>query len=265
MNEITLIQGLLLMIVVFICALDQQMEAFYWFRPMVVAFFSGIVLGDMELGVKAGAVAELSYLGLLTVGGTVPPDPLMAGFMTVVIAYTTGRGAETALGLSLPFALLAQWLGIFFNTAYSTVVRMCEKAAKAGDTGKFTRICYGGWFVKSGAMAIVAFLAAYGLQEPIQNFVNAFPTELVHGFEVAGNMLPAVGLGLLLMVMLNNQNIPYLFIGFFMVTFTGVDNVLPIAMVAVAIAYIDYLYNQKMKAASAAAVAVDGGDDEDGI
>ena len=48
MNEITLIQGLLLMIVVFICALDQQMEAFYWFRPMVVAFFSGIVLGDME-------------------------------------------------------------------------------------------------------------------------------------------------------------------------------------------------------------------------
>lgn len=65
MNEITLIQGLLLMIVVFICALDQQMEAFYWFRPMVVAFFSGIVLGDMELGIKAGAVAELSYLGLL--------------------------------------------------------------------------------------------------------------------------------------------------------------------------------------------------------
>ena len=88
--EITLVQGLLLALVAFICALDQVFEAFYWFRPLVVSFFAGIMLGDMQLGIACGAVAELSYLGLLTVGGTVPPDPLMAGLMTVVIAYTTG-------------------------------------------------------------------------------------------------------------------------------------------------------------------------------
>ena len=62
MNEITLIQGLLLMIVVFICALDQQMEAFYWFRPMVVAFFSGIVLGDKQ-GIQVNLHVSATALG----------------------------------------------------------------------------------------------------------------------------------------------------------------------------------------------------------
>lgn len=76
--QITLIQGLLIALVVFICAADKHMETFMWFRPLVVAFFTGIILGDISLGLKAGAIAELSYLGLLTVGGTVPPDPLFA-------------------------------------------------------------------------------------------------------------------------------------------------------------------------------------------
>ena len=59
---------------------------------------------------EAGAIAELSYLGLTTVGGTVPPNALIAGLMTVVLAYKSGVSAETALGLSLPFALLMQWI-----------------------------------------------------------------------------------------------------------------------------------------------------------
>ena len=38
-------------------------------------FCYGLVLGDWKLGLEAGAIAELSYLGLTTVGGTVPPNP----------------------------------------------------------------------------------------------------------------------------------------------------------------------------------------------
>ena len=110
--QITLIQGLLIALVVFICAMDKHMEAF---MPLVVAFFTGIILGDVSLGLKAGAVAELSYLGLLTVGGTVPPDPLFAGLMTTVLAHTTGCDVNTALGLAVPFALIGQWIGTATN------------------------------------------------------------------------------------------------------------------------------------------------------
>ena len=48
--QITLVQGLLIALLVFICAIDKHMETFMWFRPLVVAFFTGIILGDVRLG-----------------------------------------------------------------------------------------------------------------------------------------------------------------------------------------------------------------------
>jgi PTS system galactosamine-specific IIC component len=243
--EISIIQGILLFVVGFICALDQDWEAFFWFRPIVVAFFAGIVLGDITLGVTAGAVAELAYLGLLTVGGTVPPDPLMAGMMTVVIAFTTGQSAEAALGLALPFALLAQWVRILFNTVYVWVAHRCDKHAAEGDVRGFTTTVVGALFFKAFVIGLEVFLCTYALQGPIQAFVNSFPTQLIHGFEVAGGLLPAVGLGLLLMVTFRKENAAFLFIGFIMATFMDLPNVLPIAIMAAAIAFIIYQNDKK--------------------
>lgn len=265
--DITLIQGLLLALVGFICACDAQFEAFYWFRPMVVAFFAGIVLGDIPLGVMCGAVAELSYLGLLTVGGTVPPDPLMAGMMTVVIAYTTGQSAGAAIGLSLPFALLAQWVGILFNTAYVWVAHKCDAYAAEADVKGFERMIPLAMCFKAAVIALLVFLCSFALQGPIQIFVNAFPAWLIHGFEIAGGLLPAVGLGLLLMVMMKKNNIVYLLLGFIMATFLDLPNVLPVAIAAVCLAYINYRHEKRADEVAALVSAsghADGGE-SDGI
>ena len=110
--SVTLLQGLILALIVFAFAWDARWECFFVFHPIIVCFVTGLVLGDWKLGLEAGAIAELSYLGLTTVGGTVPPNALIAGLMTVVLAYKSGVSAETALGLSLPFALLMQWIVI---------------------------------------------------------------------------------------------------------------------------------------------------------
>lgn len=263
--EITLLQGLLILLVAFICAMDQTFEAFYWFRPMVVGFLTGLALGDVTLGIKCGAVTELSYLGLLTVGGTVPPDPLMAGIMTVVLAHTTGQSPEAAVGLSLPFALLAQWVGIGFNTGYVVIAHKCDEyAAKADAKGLFNLV----WFaliLKAAGVALVAFLCSFALQGPIQSFVNAFPTWLVHGFEIAGGLLPAVGLGMLLMVMLKKENLAYLFLGFVMATFLQLPNVLPVAITAAALAYINYSHQKNLDEAKVSIGAADEGGEIDGI
>jgi PTS system galactosamine-specific IIC component len=243
--EISLIQGILLFVVAFVCGLDQIWEAFFWFRPMVVAFLAGIVLGDITLGVQAGAIAELAYLGLLTVGGTVPPDPLMAGMMTVVIAFTTGQSPETALGLALPFALLAQWVGILFNTFYVAVAHRCDKHAADGDYRGLTRTVLLAMFFKAFVIGLDVFLCAFALQSPIQSFVETFPEWLINGFSVAGGILPAVGLGLLLMVIFRKDNAPYFFIGFVMATFMDLPNVLPIAIVGAAVAFIVYQIDKR--------------------
>jgi len=196
--QITLVQGLLIALLVFICAIDKHMEAFMWFRPLVVAFFTGIILGDVRLGMQAGAVAELSYLGLLTVGGTVPPDPLFAGLMTTVLAYTTGCDVNTALGLAVPFALIGQWINTGTNTFYAGFLPKIDKCAAAGDEKGIAKVMYTGWILYAAMFALAAFLSTYALQSGISAFVAAFPEWLVHGFEVAGGLMPAVGLALLL-------------------------------------------------------------------
>lgn len=263
--QITLIQGLLLALLAFICACDACWEAFFWFRPIVVAFFAGIILGDVQTGLAAGAVAELSYLGLLTVGGTVPPDPLMAGMMTTVLAFTTKQSAETALGLSLPFALLAQWIGIICNTTFAGFLRPLDKACEAADGRAFTRIVILGIVIKAGIYAVITFLSAFALQSQISGFVNLFPTWLIHGFEVAGGLLPAVGLTLLLVVMMKKQNIAYLFIGFLMMTFMNLGNILPVAIGGIAVAFIGYLNDENMKKQTVKNSHGDGGGDDGGI
>jgi len=263
--QITLVQGLLLALVGFICGIDQLTENFYWFRPIVVSFFAGIALGNVSLGVACGAVSELSYLGLLTVGGSVPPNPLMAGMMTTVLAYTTGQSPETALGLSLPFALLAQWVGIFFNTFFVVYVHKFDAYAKDADADSFKKLFISGIFLRAGADAIVVFLCAFALQAPIQSFVNTFPTFLIHGFEIAGGVLPAVGLGLLLMTTLRQENLPYLFVGFLMATFLTMPNVLPIAIAGAALAAINFMYEKKIDSALSQAVTPTDGGESDGI
>lgn len=263
--QITLIQGLLIALVVFICAMDKHMETFMWFRPLVVAFFTGIILGDVKLGLEAGAVAELSYLGLLTVGGTVPPDPLFAGLMTTVLAHTTGCDVATALGLAVPFALIGQWIGTATNTFYAGFLPAVDKAAAAGDEKKIARIMYYAWFLYSGLFALAAFLSVYAFQGGIRIFVESFPEWLVHGFEVAGGLMPAVGLALLLVVMLKKENAAYLLAGFAIMIICNCANILPVAIIAGCIAFVGFNRDVEMNKQTGTSTEKEEGDYEDGI
>ena len=99
--QITLIQGLLLALAAIIIGIDYWLEAFFIFRPLIVSTVTGIILGNVTLGLTTGALTELAFAGLTPAGGTQPPNPVLAGFMCTVIAYTTGVNAEAALGLCL--------------------------------------------------------------------------------------------------------------------------------------------------------------------
>ena len=105
---ITLTQGIMVSIFAIIAGADFWLEGFYIFRPMIVCTVTGMLLGDLRLGIVAGGLTELAFAGLTPVGGTQPPNPIMAGIMTVVLAHTTGHTPTTAIGLSLPFSILCQ-------------------------------------------------------------------------------------------------------------------------------------------------------------
>lgn len=239
--EITLTQGLLLTLLAFILTSDVVLEYALISRPLITSTLTGLILGDPALGLAGGALCELTYVGLVGVGGVPVPNPLIAAIMTVVLAYTNQVDVAAGLGLSLPFALLAQYLSLLARSMFSGFMPKIDAYAQAGESNKIMRLVLFGPFLYMVMYAILIFLSVYAMQEPIIAFVNSFPEFLVHGLKTAGNLLPGVGLACLLRVMLKKENISYLFIGFLMATYLQLGNVLPIAIAGAAIAFLGYL------------------------
>ncbi|EFB2879692.1 hypothetical protein DFZ64_01380 [Escherichia coli] len=101
MHEITLLQGLSLAALVFVLGIDFWLEALFLFRPIIVCTLTGAILGDIQTGLITGGLTELAFAGLTPAGGVQPPNPIMAGLMTTVIAWSTGVDAKTAIGFGL--------------------------------------------------------------------------------------------------------------------------------------------------------------------
>lgn len=267
---VTLVQGLLIGLFAIIAGIDFWLEGFYLFRPMIVCTITGLILGDLRLGIVAGGLTELAFAGLTPVGGTQPPNPVMAGIMTVVLAFTTGHSPSAAIGLALPFSILMQYIILFYYSFFSVLTKKLDEYAAKAETRKFALLVLAPTAIVALTYGIIAFLSVYGAQEPMRALVNSMPAWLSHGFEIAGSILPAVGFGVLLKSMLKGEFVPYLLIGFTAACFIKFGNLMPVAVIGIALAVIEFYRDKKdaendKKLQAAIDAGIGNGDDEDGI
>ena len=262
--EITLMQGIGLAIMAIIVGVDFWLEGLFIFRPIIVSTLTGVILGDVQLGLLTGGITELAFAGLTPAGGTQPPNPVLAGVMSTVIAYTTKTEASGAMALALPFSFLMQYIILFCYSTFSFFMKGADKAAEEADTAKIVKINMTCTAIIALLYGLIVFLCAYVAQDAMKTFVEILPAWLTHGFEVAGGILPAVGFAMLLKVMLKGEFVPYLLIGFVIACFLDYSNLLPIAVVGVALALFVYNIEKSTKAnASVQNMAEEG--EEDGI
>ncbi|RND60299.1 PTS system N-acetylgalactosamine-specific EIIC component 1 [Lacticaseibacillus paracasei] len=266
---ISLAQGLGLSIFAVLAGLDSWLEVFYIFRPIISCTVAGLILGDVRIGIIAGGLTELAFAGLTPAGGTQPPNPAVCGIMTVVIAHTTGVAPATAISLSLPFAMLMQYILLMFYSVFSVFMPVMDKAAAEADTKKFARPAWLMMAIVCAAFFIVIFLSSYAAQQPMQALVEAMPQWLIHGFELSGAALPAVGFAMLLKVLLRVEYTPYLLLGFVVASFINFSNVLPAAVIGVVFAMIEFFRDKKNKTIQDQIDEMKangtGGGDQDGI
>jgi len=238
--QVTLMQGILLAVAAMIIGVDFWLEALFIFNPLIVATIAGIILGDVQLGLISGAICALAFMGLTPAGGTQPPNPVLAGFMTVVIAHTQGIEPTVAFGLSLPFSIVMQYIILLFYSGFSFFMPAADKAAEEADTAALGRLNILMTGIVAASYAVIVFLSAYAAQDAISGIVDIMPEWFEHGLDVAGGMLPAVGFGLLLTVMLKAKYIPFLIVGFLVANFIPMDNLLPVALLGAAFGLYDF-------------------------
>lgn len=252
---ITFTQGIMLALAALIIGVDYWLEAFFIFRPLVVSTITGIILGQPVLGLQCGALIELAFAGLTPAGGTQPPNPVLAGFMGTVLAYTTGSSPEIALGLCLPFSFLMQYVVLFFYSTFSFFMGKLDKAAETGDCSTIRTINYTTTGIIAITYALIVFLCTFAAQDVMANLVKSLPDFITHGLEVAGGILPAVGFGMLLRVMMKTKYIPYFIAGFLMASYCEMSNLLPVALLGTIFALIDFFTAKQRKEDIAEALA----------
>ena len=242
--SISLVQAIFLALWGFVSGIDRMSEAFFWFRPIIVSSVSGIILGDPVNGAIVGGLTELAFAGLTPAGGAVPPDPVVAGIMGAVFACCAKVNPTAAVGLAIPFSVLMQYIVMLIYTAYTFFMKKIDSMIDVCDVKGLVRINILGLALAGVCYMVFTFLAAYLMQDTISLLIERIPEWLMHGLEVAGGVMPALGFGMLLTTMFKIEYTPFLIIGFLAATFGPFENILPVALIGLAFAMYNYFFNR---------------------
>jgi len=251
--ESTLGPAILLGIWAGICVMDMVGPQFMLWRPLISGAGAGLLLGDLQTGLIIGGGVELTWLVLVNIGGAAPPDVTMGGIVAVAVGVLTGtQDVGVALAAALPAALVAQqaWSLVFMlNTFW---IHRQDAAAERGDLKAAERIhlgAFGMWFI---AYFLIAFASVYWGIPALQSLMDNLPPWLLSGLAVAGGLLPALGISLLLSQFLTKINWPYFLIGFILAAYLNMPTI-GTALIGAGIAFLLYFAVDLAKGTGAAA------------
>lgn len=192
-------------------------------RPIVTASLAGLVLGDLKAGVMMGASLELAFMGMFSVGASIPPDPVSAGILGAGLAIQAGAGTETALLLGMPIATLTLLLeNVYLIFVLPLFVRGADNAAAVGNVRKLEINHFGAGIGLSLVKAIVVMVGFLVGNQTVSSLLQMIPEFVQHGLEVAAGIIPALGFAMLAELLLNKKVAHFFFLGFFLIGYLNI-------------------------------------------
>ncbi|MGL5692725.1 MAG: PTS system mannose/fructose/sorbose family transporter subunit IID [Peptostreptococcaceae bacterium] len=209
----------------------------YWMfsRPIFGGLIVGLILGDVQTGLIVGGSVELMYMGILPIGGSVPPNAQIAGMLSTVFAIHNGGNPEIGISLALPIWMLAQLLIMLAWNINIYIAHKADKYIQNGEIRKVELAHLSGLVTFFIVFFVPTFLAIYFGSDFVNNVVASMPAVLVYGLKVASGILPAVGMAMLLKMMNLKKYWPFFLIGFVLSVYLGL-NVLAVSLIGFGIA-----------------------------
>ncbi|MEE1313647.1 MAG: PTS sugar transporter subunit IIC [Lachnospiraceae bacterium] len=216
-----------------------------WLYPIWLGFLVALAMGEPLVGMKAAAYIQLTYLGWITAGGTMPGNLMVAGAFGTALTILSGADPSLAPTFAVPFSLL----GILINQAYMTINSFwVHKADQYLEQGNITgmRIMN---YVPSGLTAAVlygipAFAMVYFGGDFAQSALAAIPQTMIDALNVVGALMPALGIAMLLSFLGKKKIIAFFFIGYFATVYGNMDT-MAITVFAAAIGVLVYFFTGK--------------------
>jgi len=233
------IQALLIAIWAGIAGVDMFNGLTHLHRPLVTGAVVGLILGDVQTGLIAGATLELVWMGMVPLAGAQPPNVVVGGIIGTSFAILAKQDPNVAVGIAVPFAVAAQAMITLLFTIMSPVMHKADKFADDSNTGGIEKINYLALVGLFAFYAIIAFLPIYAGADKAQAIVELLPPKFINGLKIAGGMMPAIGFAMLLKIMLKKEYVAFMILGFILVTYMNLP-ILAVALIGLSIALYDY-------------------------
>ena len=197
---------------------------FFIASPIVVGVVAGLIYGDLTNGLIIGGGIAAAFAGIIAPGGNLPTDSALAATTVIPIALATGLTAEQAIAFAVPMGLLGSFVTNLRKMVNVIFVHKADECAEKGNLAGITRcaVIYPP-LIEIPLLFLPVFLIVMFGQDAMLAFMNTGPSWVMHGLEVAGGVMPAIGFALIMNMIGKPKLIPYTFIGFIFVRAVGLN------------------------------------------
>ncbi len=197
---------------------------FFIASPIVVGVVAGLIYGDLKNGLIIGGGIAAAFAGIIAPGGNLPTDSALAATTVIPIALATGLTAEQAIAFAVPMGLLGSFVTNLRKMVNVIFVHKADECAEKGNLAGITRcaVIYPP-LIEIPLLFLPVFLIVMFGQDAMLAFMNTVPSWVMHGLEVAGGVMPAIGFALIMNMIGKPRLIPYTFIGFIFVRAVGLN------------------------------------------
>ena len=205
-----------------------------WHEPIIAGTVTGLIVGDVSVGLQVGAALTLMSLGMHTYGGTTIPDFHVGSILGTAFGVATGN-VETGLAIGISAALLMIQLDVFGRAVTTGFIHAADRYVEKGNFRGVTLMHLLGHIPWGLTRAIPVFLAIALGQKAVEAFTEWMPEWFMAGMQTTGRILPALGFALLLGQLPVKKYLPFLAIGYVLFAYLKVP-VIGIAIAAIALA-----------------------------
>lgn len=189
-------------------------------RPIVVAPLAGLLMGDIQTGLIVGAALEAIFMGVVNIGISSTAEPALAAGLATAFSIKLGGNTDAIIPLVFPLAVLGlQIMNMIFSFVCGPLAPRFFKLAKNTDEKGITRLHFGMWLIHYALYALIPFFAVLLGVDAVQAVLENIPKVIMNGLTVAGKLLPAVGMAMLLRMLWSKDIAVWFFLGVVMMAY----------------------------------------------
>lgn len=183
-------------------------------RPIVVAPLAGALMGDVQTGLVVGASLEAIFMGVVNIGISSTAEPSLAAGLATAFAIKMGGNVDAVIPLVFPLAVLGlQLMNMIFSFVCGPMAAKFFSLAKGNNQKGVISLHFFMWVVHYALYALIPFFAVLFGADVVKSVLDNIPEVIMNGLTVAGNLLPAVGMAMLLRMLWSKSIAVWFFLG----------------------------------------------------